>query len=89
MKWLKDFWWAGWNHKRVCAQLVASKAHLYFYANLVMAGERAVAEHRAELALLTKQTEHDALMLQAYANWCAARDCTPTRKDLEIASGKK
>jgi len=89
MKWLKDFWWAGWNHKRISANLAASTAQLRVAQNWVKAYDRAVSVYIAETRLLTQQAEHDALMLQAYANWCGARGCSPTRKDLELASGKK
>jgi hypothetical protein len=48
-----------------------------------------VDAYKAENRDLQQQTEHDALMIQAYANWCEAHGCTPTRDDLQRASGKK
>ena len=96
MRWLKDFWWAGWNHKKVSthlaagtAQLAASTAQLRIYMNWLIACEKTLGVYSLEIRRLTQQTEHDALMLQAYANWCASKGCTPTRKDLELASGNK
>jgi hypothetical protein len=42
-----------------------------------------------EVQRLQSQSEHDSLMIQAYANWCAAHGCTPTQDELQRASGKK
>jgi len=89
MQRLKNFWWAGWNNKRIAAQLAAGSTQLHIHSILVKECERTMRAQSAEIALLTRQTEHDALMLQAFSNWCAAHGCTPTIKDLEIASGKK
>jgi len=89
MRWLREFWRAGWNHKRITALLATSVMQIRMNTALQVESTRCLADYRSEVQRLVQQTEHDALMLQAYANWCAAHGCTPTRKDLELASGKK
>jgi thiol:disulfide interchange protein len=89
ISWLKQFWWAGKNHGHLTELMQKSEAQMRANTLMLNHAMRTNRELLEEVQRLQSQSEHDSLMIQAYANWCEACKCTPTQEELQRASGKK
>jgi hypothetical protein len=89
LSWLRQFWWAGRNHKHLTALMQNSELQMRLNTQMLRHLTQENAALIQEVRRLQEQGEHDALMLQAFSNWCAAHGCPPTAADLQHASGKK
>jgi anthranilate phosphoribosyltransferase len=89
LSWLREFWWAGRNHKFLTTLLHSSGMQMRSNAQMLRHMTQENAALIQEVRRLKEQGEHDALMIQAFVNWCAANGCSPTEEQLQKASGKK